>query len=236
MKQFSNLYIFCFSSALVLMAAAILSFASMALKDKQNENIEIERQQNILASLGVESTTADALTKFPQYVRQSLAVKADGTIVDGKTAEDVDLKKENKKPVKERELPLYIAERNGKRFVVVPVLGNGMWGAIWGNVALENDMNTIYGVNFDHEGETPGLGSQIATQGFRRHFQNKKLFDRSNRFVSIKVEKQGSYKPNDHTVDAISGGTITSKALETMLKNSLEPYQTYFSKHKSNQE
>ena len=235
MKQFSNLYIFCFSSVLVLLAAAILSVASIALKEKQNKNIEIERQQNILAALGVESTTSDVLTKFPQYIKQSLVIKADGSVVGGKTADKIDLKKENKKPVHERELPVYIAEKNGARFEVIPVWGNGMWGAIWGNVALENDMNTVHGVNFDHAGETPGLGSQIATPTFMKQFQNKKLFDRSNRFVSISVEKQGTYTRNEHTVDAISGGTVTSRMLETMLRNSLEPYQTYLSQLKSNQ-
>ena len=235
MRQFSNLYIFGFSSALVLAAAAILSIASISLKDKQNENIEIERQQNILLALGVETTTTDVLTKFPQYVKQSLVVKADGSIVSGKTAAEIDLKKENKKPVKERELPLYIAEKNGERFEVIPVWGNGMWGPIWGNVALESDKNTIHGVNFDHEGETPGLGSQIATKIFMNQFKNKKLFDTSNRFVSISIKKQGTYKIDHYTVDAISGGTITSRALETMLKNSLEPYQNYLSQQKTNE-
>ena len=235
MKHFSNLYIFGFSSALVLLAAAILSFTSIMLKDRQHQNIEIERQKNILAALGVKSTSADVLTKFPQYIRQSLVIKADGSIVSGTTAEEIDLKKENEKPVEEREFPLYLAEKDGKHFVVIPVWGKGLWGPIWGNVALESDMNTIHGVNFDHAGETPGLGAQISTTRFMSQFKDKKLFNLSDHFVSIKVEKHGTYKPDSHTVDAISGGTITSKFLEDMLIQSLEPYQNYFSQNKSNQ-
>ena len=234
MKQFSNLYILCFSSALVLVVTAALSFTALVLEDKQKENIEIERQQKILAALGVKSTKTDVLTKFEQYIRQGIVIKADGSAVAGEIAKDIDLKKQNEKPVKERLLPLYIAEKNGKSFVVIPIKGKGLWGTIWGNVALENDMNTICGVTFDHAGETPGLGAEINTAQFQQQFQNKKIFDASNRFVSIKVEKQGTYKPDIHTVDAISGGTITSKALEAMIHNSLEPYQTYFSQYKSN--
>ena len=234
MKQFSNLYIFCFSSALVLVVAAALSFTSLSLKDKQNENIEIERQQNILAALGVQTTKADVLTKFEQYIRQSVVIKSDGSIVEGEIAKDIDLKKQNEKPVKERLLPLYLAEKDGQPFVVIPVRGAGLWGPIWGNVAVASDMNTVYGVTFDHKGETPGLGAEISTLQFQQQFQNKKLFDESDRFISIKVEKTGTYTPNNHTVDAISGGTITSKALEAMIRNSIEPYQTYFSQHKSN--
>ncbi len=234
MKQFSNLYIFCFSSALVLLVAAALSFTSLSLADKQQENIEIERQQNILAALGVESTPADVLTKYPQYIKQGIVIKADGSTVSGETPEKIDLKKENAKPENERLLPVYLAEKDGKSFVVIPVRGTGLWGPIWGNVAVANDMNTVYGTTFDHKGETPGLGAEINTTPFEHQFQNKKLFDSSNKFVSIKVEKIGTYMPDDHTVDAISGGTITSKGLEAMMFNSLEPYQTYFSQHKSN--
>ena len=234
MKQFSNLYIFCFSSAIVLVVAAALSFTALALEDKQKENIEIERQQMILAALGVKSSKADVLAKFEQYIKQSIVIKADGRIVEGENAKDVDLKNENKKPVNERLLPLYLAEKDGRSFVMIPVRGAGLWGPMWGNIALENDMNTICGVTFDHAGETPGLGAEINTAHYQQQFQNKKIFDESNRFVSIKVEKPGTYKPDNHTVDAISGGTITSKALEEMIRNSLEPYQTYFSQHKSN--
>jgi Na+-transporting NADH:ubiquinone oxidoreductase subunit C len=100
-------------------------------------------------------------------------------------------------------------------------------------VALESDMNTIFGVTFDHQGETPGLGAEIATLPFQNEFHQKKLFDASGKFQSIAVDKPGSYTPNDHTVDAISGGTLTSKGLQAMLHDSLEPYESYFSQNKS---
>jgi Na+-transporting NADH:ubiquinone oxidoreductase subunit C len=94
-------------------------------------------------------------------------------------------------------------------------------------------MNTIYGVTFDHAGETPGLGSQINTAYYQQQFQNKRIFDESNRFVSISVEKMGIYHtPNIHRVDAISGGTITSNKLETMIRNGLEPYLNFFLQNK----
>jgi Na+-transporting NADH:ubiquinone oxidoreductase subunit C len=233
MKNFSNLYIFGFSSALVLLVAAALSFTSLTLKPQQDKNIEIERQRNILSALGVASTAADAADKYQQYIRQSIVIKADGSVVDNEAPEKIDLKKENTKPAQERLLPLYLADKDSETFVIIPVRGTGLWGPIWGNVALASDMNTIYGATFDHKGETPGLGAEISTAKFQQQFKNKKLFDSSNKFTSVLVEKTG-YSPNDHTVDAISGGTITSKALQAMLKDGLEPYQTYFSQHKNN--
>ncbi|MDR0713151.1 MAG: NADH:ubiquinone reductase (Na(+)-transporting) subunit C [Bacteroidales bacterium] len=234
MKNFSNLYIFGFSSALVLLVAAALSFTSLSLSDRQSANVEIERKQNILSALGVESEAQEVETKYEQYIRRGVVIKADGSEANGESPEKIDLKKESLKPVAERLLPLYTAEKEGKSYIVIPVRGTGLWGPIWGNVALEDDMNTIYGVTFDHKGETPGLGAEINTPAFQQQFRNKKLFDASNRFLSVAVEKPGSYTPNDHTVDAISGGTLTSKGLQTMLKTGIEPYQTYFSQHKSN--
>ncbi|MDR1864038.1 MAG: NADH:ubiquinone reductase (Na(+)-transporting) subunit C [Bacteroidales bacterium] len=234
MKNFSNLYIFCFSSALVLLVAAALSFTSLTLQPQQSKNVETERQRNILSALGVESTVKNAEEQYRQHIRHGVVIKADGNIVESETPEKLDLKKENLKPVAERYLPLYLAEKNGQSFIVIPVRGTGLWGPIWGNVALETDMNTIYGVTFDHKGETPGLGAEINTPKFRQQFAKKKLFDASGQFTSIAVEKPGSYLPNDHTVDAISGGTLTSKGLQEMLKNGIEPYQTYFSQHKLN--
>ena len=237
MKQFSNLYIFCFSSALVLVVAAALSFTALSLEGKQKENIEIERQQNILAALGVETTKAEALTKYEQYIRKGIVIRADGS-VEGEITKDIEmnllgfLKKQNDAPLNERLLLLYLAEEDG--VVVIPLRGAGLWGPIWGNVALERDLNTIRGATFDHASETPGLGAEINTREFRSHFAKKRLFDASNIFVSIGVEKPGTYAPNNHTVDGISGGTITSKALEAMIRNGIDPYQKYFSQHKSN--
>jgi len=234
MKQFSNLYIFCFSSALVLVVAAVLSFTALALEGKQKENIEIERQQKILAALGVTSTKADVLTQYDNYIKQSIVIRSNGTIIEGE-AHDIDLRVENRKDVKERSLPLYRAEINGESLVIIPLRGAGLWGPMWGNVALEKDMSTIRGVSFDHAGETPGLGAEINTKDYQEKFQKKKIFDESNNFVSIKVEKPGTHNtPVNHRVDGISGGTITSKALEAMIHDSLEPYKTYFLQHKSN--
>jgi Na+-transporting NADH:ubiquinone oxidoreductase subunit C len=234
MKKFSNLYIFCFSSALVLLVAAALSFTALSLSDRQSANVEIERKQNILSALGVESEAKDVDAKYEQHIRRSVVIKADGSEASGESSEKLDLKKESLKPVAERLMPLYMAEKEGKTYIVIPVSGTGLWGPIWGNVALEDDLNTIYGATFDHKGETPGLGAEINTAAFQQQFRNKKLFDASNKFVSVAVEKPGSYTPNDHTVDAISGGTLTSKGLQAMLKTCLEPYQTYFSQYKSN--
>jgi len=133
-----------------------------------------------------------------------------------------------KKDQKDRNYPVFVYEENGERKLVVPVRGKGLWGPIWGYVALGSDLNTIAGAVFDHKGETPGLGAEINTGWFQEPFTGKTIFDENGKFVSIEVVKGGADPADPHGVDAISGGTITSKALEEMLADCMAGYVNHF--------
>ncbi len=112
--------------------------------------------------------------------------------------------------------------------------GVGLWGPIWGYISLESDFNTVHGAFFDHKGETPGLGAEIAEKSFQQQFEGKKIYNNDNSFVSVNVMKAAEKSELDpvNRVDAISGGTITSKGTDAMLKNCIEPYLAYFGKIK----
>ena len=106
--------------------------------------------------------------------------------------------------------------------MVIPVTGMGLWGPVWGYVALEKDMNTIAGIIMAHKGETPGLGDEIATPKYQSKFVGKTIFE-GDEFVSVTLRKGGAKDPA-HEVDAISGGTKTSDGVTAMLYNSLKNY------------
>ncbi len=129
----------------------------------------------------------------------------------------------------ERELPVYECKNDGEMYYIFPLRGKGLWGPIWGYVSLKSDFNTIYGTNFDHKSETPGLGAEIKETWFEDQFKNKTIFADS-KFVSVKVLKGGAKDGDIHAVDAISGGTITSKGLETMIFDCLAGYSDFFNK------
>ena len=121
---------------------------------------------------------------------------------------------------------------NGDTLYVTQVRGKGLWGPIWGFISFKTDMNTIFGAYFDHKGETPGLGAEIDTKKFQNQFKEKKIFDESGKFTSVKTIKGGA-KPGDiHGVDAISGGTITSNGVTDMLRDCLLDYQNFFNKNR----
>lgn len=132
-----------------------------------------------------------------------------------------------------RQLPVFKCEKDGLTLYVLPMRGKGLWGPIWGYVALESDLNTIYGAVFDHKTETPGLGAEINQNWFQEPFRTKKIFDDAGQFVSIEVVKGGSDASDVHSVDAISGGTITSKGVEAMVFDCLSAYQPFFEKQRN---
>lgn len=233
MRNFSNTYIFIFSIVMVVIVALLLSLAAMQLKPYQDKNIEVEKKQNILASVHIRSTPKDAVETYARYITDSYVVNNKGEKQADVDAFNIDLKKELGKPASERLLPIFVGTLDDKtNAYVLPVRGKGLWGPIWGYVSLLPDMNTIYGVTFDHQGETPGLGAEISTEWFQKPFQGKTIFKDSIEFVSIKVVKGGVQKDDPHAVDAISGGTITSKSLEAMLDSCLVQYKPFLIKNR----
>lgn len=229
-----NSYTFTFSAILVIVVGALLAFASESLKPMQKENVRIEKMQNILASVKIESTADDANDKFNKFIIEQIVLNAEGNKVESSdvSAFDVDVIKEYRTvPAEDRNYPLFVFEEGGKQKYIVPLAGKGLWGPIWGYVAFEEDMNTIYGSTFDHKTETPGLGAEINQDEFQNKFIGKAIFDDNGKFVSIEVKKGGSdVKGNPHAVDGISGGTITSNGVGEMIERTLNIYVPYFKK------
>ena len=234
MNKNSNTYTLSFAAILVTFVAAVLAFIFLSTKDKYEANKKNEKMQKILATIGVDVDRSQAAASFEQYIKKQVTVKTDGTVVDGDNTFDIDLKRELKKDTKDQVLPLFIANKDGKNFYVIPMYGAGLWDAIWGYVALKDDFNTIAGINFDHKGETPGLGAQITEAWFQKQYQGKQILKdanaepSANNFVSVVTVKGGTPASNTHGVDAISGSTKTSDGVTAMLKERLVRYMPYF--------
>ncbi|MDT8431520.1 MAG: NADH:ubiquinone reductase (Na(+)-transporting) subunit C [Bacteroidales bacterium] len=237
MKSYSNTYIFIFSVIMVVVVAVLLSFVAMQLKPLQDLNQEIERKEDILASVGEAEDVSDVKDKnafieqeFEKYIADSYVVNFNGETVDRDAFEvTLNIKVQADKPAEERLYPVFVyTAESGAHKYIVPVRGKGLWGPIWGYMAFEPDMNTIAGAIFDHSKETPGLGAEINTNWFEEEFIGKKIFNEQGEFVSIGVLKNAETANNPHAVDAISGGTITSNGLDDMLEDYLAGYVAHF--------
>jgi Na+-transporting NADH:ubiquinone oxidoreductase subunit C len=233
MNRNGNIYTFIYASVMVIIVAAILSVAAIKLKPYQKRNVEIEKKQNLLTSVNIIAEKAGVESSYAQKITTSYILNSKGEIVEGGDAFAIDLKKERSKPVADRLYPVYEANLGDQGIkYIIPMYGAGLWGPLWGYISLNDDMNTIFGAFFDHQGETPGLGAEISTSFFQDPFTGKTIFDDSGKLVSIIVAKKGEKAPEEHRVDAISGGTITSKGLQEMLYNDLSCYVEFFNKKK----
>lgn len=223
----SNAYTYTFATVMVVLVAVLLSGASLGLKSKQASNISQEKKQSILASIGIEVDRSESDAAFGEYIKQSLTLQG-GIVVseDASAAFDIDMAAAIKAGNMDRSVPLYVAEKEGDTYYIIPMRGKGLWGPVWGYLALESDGNTVVGATFDHKSETPGLGAEITTPMFTDQFPGKKISE-AGMFKSISVVKAGT-SAGDYAVDGISGGTITSNGVNDMLTDCLAPYAEYF--------
>jgi Na+-transporting NADH:ubiquinone oxidoreductase subunit C len=232
-----NTYTFIYSSIIVVIVATLLTIASVALQPRQERNVEIEKKQNVLASVWVDASVKDAEKLYKEYVKDVYAINSRGEKLGNVDAFHINMREEQKKPRSERALAVYEVLKNDTAYIVLPLYGKGLWGPIWGYMSFRKEVNvktgmpnynTVYGAVFDHKGETPGLGAEINQPFFEHPFKGKKVFNELGKFVSIEVVKGGGSGSDPHKVDAISGGTITSKGLQAMVDTSVVVYTNFF--------
>jgi Na+-transporting NADH:ubiquinone oxidoreductase subunit C len=231
MKHFTNRYIFIFSAVMVIIVATILSMAATLLKPQQEKNLEVEKKKSMLEAINIPADRNNAEDLYSRYIKESTVIDSKGGKKEGIDAFNVEMKLEQKKAPAEQSFAVFFATPDdGEKIIILPLEGKGLWGPIYGFISLKSDLNTIYGITFDHKGETPGLGAEINQTPFESQFIGQKLFE-DGKFVSVKVQKSNEKPVENHSVDAISGGTITSKGLEKMLFECLLKYEDYLKKN-----
>lgn len=230
----SNGYTLIYIIVLVAVVGAALAITSMSLAAHKKANADADKMRQILAAVHVVPEKGQMQQAYDKYITSTIVVNSKGETVEGSDAFDIDVAAEVKKSEAERLLPVYIAKVESGTKYIMPVYGAGLWGPIWGYVAIDADGSTVYGAFFGHQGETPGLGAEIEKSGFSEQFNGKELW-KNDVFSPVAVVKKGQ-KPQDDRdyVDGISGGTITSKGVSAMLSDCLQPYADFLKKVKDN--
>ena len=228
MNKQSNTYTIIYIIVLVVLVGTALAATSLALKDRQQENIDADKMNQILAAALITPADGQTVSDFNTYITDQYVVDAAGQRIDGVKAFDVNVANQSKLPADRRELPVYVCTTaDGAKKYILPVYGAGLWGPIWGYVAFDANGSTIYGAYFAHQGETPGLGAEIEKPAFSDQFKGKNVI-KDGRFRPIAVVKAGQQPlDGEDYVDGISGGTITSKGVGSMLDNCLVPYRKF---------
>ncbi len=245
--QQSNTYIIVFTAILTIIIGGLLSLANQVLKEPQQKSVEIDTKKQILgAVLDISTMKNNQILEEYSATIKSIVVDFNGNPIEKNekgnpiVAEEVNIAKNFKKKREDRQYPVFVFHKKGDESAVeayiFPQYGTGLWGPIWGFVALDTDMNTIKGAVFDHEGETPGLGARITSKEVQERFVGKKIYDEQGNLVSVallKGESNPESAKDEHHIDGMSGATITGKGLSKMLFSYFENYQSYINKVKT---
>ncbi|MBP2834066.1 Na(+)-translocating NADH-quinone reductase subunit C [Aquimarina sp. U1-2] len=239
-----NSYTLIFAIAMVAVVGSLLAFTASSLKDKIDANKRTEKQQNILFAMGV--TDAEdpnefvapekAQELFDKYVGDQQYIVVNGEAQKTNEAFGIEVKKENDKVKRDslyqRKKPLFIGTRDGESYYIIPLRGVGLWGPIWGYVALDEKYSVVKGAFFDHATETAGLGANITEAYFRDDFIGERILNAAGDYKGITVKKGNADPKNqrkdDNAVDALAGATITGDGVTAMVKKGIKMYQPYF--------
>lgn len=232
-----NSYTLIFAVVMVLVVGSVLAFTASSLKPIITMNEKFEKQQNILYAMGINENVEGSAIFIPtdsvqgifnKYIKQQLVIQ-NGKITKDSTAYLIDLKGQLKKDMEDRELPLFVGQKDDKDYYIIPMYGKGLWDAIWGFVALDENY-VVQGVFFDHAGETPGLGANIKERYFMDDFTGEEIMD-GTEYSGITVAK-GNNDPlnerkDDGKVDALAGATITGNGVTAMINSTVKLYIPY---------
>lgn len=229
MNKQSNTYTLIYILVLVAVVGAALAFTATSLAPKQEANADADKMSQILLAVHKSSEPDNVISDFKKYIVRQEVVNSAGKVT-GNDAFAINVAAESKiaDPAKRR-LPVYVCDLGAEGLkYIIPVYGSGLWGPIWGYVAVNGDGKTVYGAYFAHQGETPGLGAEIEKPAFSGQFDGKQLWD-DGKFTPVQVVKNGQIPAGQqaHYVDGVSGGTITSKGVSAMLQACLTPYAAY---------
>ncbi|MEH6681871.1 MAG: Na(+)-translocating NADH-quinone reductase subunit C [Sediminicola sp.] len=239
-KTDKNVYTVVFAAIMVVVVGSVLAFVSSSLSPQIQQNEKLEKQQNILYAMGIDEnedegsvnfvSTDKVADEFSKYIKQQLVIEG-GEVTEDDEAYLIDLKKQETaaKKGETRKLPLFIGEKDGKKFYIIPMYGKGLWDAIWGFISLDENL-VVQGVYFDHKGETPGLGANIKQRYFMDDFKGETILD-GTEYAGINVAKGNNDPTNetkdDNEVDALAGATITGNGVSAMIKESVRLYKDY---------
>ncbi|WP_262908958.1 Na(+)-translocating NADH-quinone reductase subunit C [Leeuwenhoekiella parthenopeia] len=232
-----NSYTVIFAVVMVLVVGSLLAFTASSLKPAITENERFEKQQNILYAMGINENVEGSVNfvptnkveaEFGKYIKEQLVIQ-NGKIEKDSSAYLINLKQELAKDMSERKLPLFVGEKDGKDYYIIPMYGKGLWDAIWGFIALDENY-VVQGVYFDHKGETPGLGANIKERYFMDDFTGEEIMA-DTEYEGITVAK-GNNDPlnerkDDGKVDALAGATITGNGVTAMINSTVKLYIPY---------
>ncbi len=234
-----------FAAIICVVSSLLLSTTVAVLKQRQDDNVELDRMINVLKAFGQPTVDAEGtpLTKvavdgiFAKHIEDILIDKETGSLLEGLTSEDIPKKERNARTSEYRTmLPLYRWIEDGEvTQYSFPVSGRGLWSIIYGYIAVDSTLTEFRGITFYKHGETPGMGAEVEKTWFQEQFKGK-VFFKAGELQQFEVKKGGADPDDLHAVSGISAATMTGIGLNVFLNRDLALYERYFSKIRESKE
>lgn len=224
-----------FVVALSLVCSIVVSTAAVSLRSKQQDNAVLDVQRNILSVAGLLKDNTNVKETYNEFIVPKLVNIKTGEFVakseEGQTADRYNQRAAAKDPKQSIKLSpeqdfakiirradiakVYLVKDAAGKItkVILPVHGNGLWSMMYAFVAVATDGNTIDGITYYDQAETPGLGGEVENFKWRSQFVGKKLYD-MNFKPAIRIVKGGAQPGSEHDVDGLSGATLTSNGVQ----------------------
>ena len=246
-------YTLLFATAVCLVCSMLVASATVLLRDRQHANQLLYLQKNVLQATGLlkpgeQMSDREVVALFERSIRIRLVDLQTGDYVESPSVDPsrYDQRRARADPAQSREAPPNLSQikrlpnlatvalvvKDGKPVqVVLPIEGIGLYGTLYGFVALDRDLTTIRGLAFYENRETPGLGGEVDNPKWKAQWPGRKAFDEAGKIL-ISLKKGGgvgSPEKDPYQVDALSGATITSNGVTRMLhfwlgENGFGPY------------
>ncbi len=233
-----------FAAAVCLVCAVVVSSSAVALGDRQDRNAALYKQENVLLAAGLatddEALTADEVAARFAPITQVVVDLASGAVVDDADPAGFDQRAAAIDPTRSRVAPENLARvarlptvalvyevwdaSDALEMVVLPVEGLGLWGTLYGFVAIEGDLRTVRGLTFYEHKETPGLGGEVDNPRWKALWPGRLAFDETlTPVIAVVKGRAGSVADDPYSVDGLSGATLTSRGVTNLLRFWLGP-------------
>lgn len=218
----SNVYTVVYASVMVIIVAFMLAFVASALKETQDANVANDTKGQILTALGYDKAAINVAEVYSEKVQDNLFVDGELKAYEG------DFNTTYGALIKNGELHVFTATTaQGETAYVIPVVGRGLWGGLWGYIAVNETKDKVLGTYFYHESETAGLGARIGEKWFQDQFIGKPIFGEDGNVV-LTVVKAGTAQA-ENEVDGVTGATLTVNGVSAMVKEGLTKYGKFLS-------
>ncbi|HBA84356.1 MAG TPA: NADH:ubiquinone reductase (Na(+)-transporting) subunit C [Verrucomicrobia bacterium] len=227
--QKGNTYTLVFTAIICVACSILLASSAVLLKEKQDTQSELDRKRNVLKAFDIATVDEQGNKLGEEEINRYFTEHISEVFIDPKTGQLIE---DAQNQEADDRLPLYVWKDSDEvSKYAFPVSGKGLWSTIYGYMALDKDAQTIVGLTFYRDGETPGLGGEVGKDWFQDQFKDKKVFKDGSlqRLEVVKGKVTDKYPAgNDHAVDGISGATLTGDGLNHFLNADLEKYEKYF--------